>query len=223
MRFALAAMALAAAGCQIEYLPPPYVAPPAYPAVITAANFPAYDGAYRVPVIGRWRVTRTHYELVNDQAFAMDMVVDKPHPAQRPGHKLSEYPSYGLPIVADGPGVIATAVDGVPENDVPSMNPYEAHGNYVVIDHRNGEFSLFAHLIPGTVRVKVGDVVAIGQELGKCGNSGNTTMPHLHYQVMDHYLPILAHARAIRHLPYLKNGKLTTDRLERGDVFEATP
>ena len=55
-------------------------------------------------------------------------------------------------------------------------------GNHVVIDH-GGEFSFLAHLRQGSVSVKAGDRVSAGQPLGRCGNSGNTTMPHLHYHL----------------------------------------
>jgi len=58
-------------------------------------------------------------------------------------------------------------------------------GNGVVIDHGNGEFSLIAHLQPKTQHFKVGDKVKAGDVLGKCGNSGNTSEPHLHYHLQD--------------------------------------
>jgi murein DD-endopeptidase MepM/ murein hydrolase activator NlpD len=54
-----------------------------------------------------------------------------------------------------------------------------------MIDHGNSEYSLYAHLKPGSVRVKVGDRVAAGTPLGKLGSSGNSTEPHLHFQVCD--------------------------------------
>lgn len=187
--------------------------PPGSPAAI-----PAYSGGYRLPFDGRWKVHRTHYDLANDQAYAVDLVVDASHP--RRGGENRDYPSYGSPIVADGPGVVSVAVDGVPDNQPGVLNTYNAHGNYVVIDHRNGEFSLFAHLSPGTVRVRAGQLVGMGQELGRCGNSGNTTMPHLHWQVMDAPQPHLARARPIRLLEYEKNGERTMGRLERGDSIQ---
>jgi hypothetical protein len=58
-------------------------------------------------------------------------------------------------------------------------------GNYVVIDHGQGEFSLYAHLKPGSVRVKTGDQVKAGNVIGKLGSSGNSTEPHLHFQITD--------------------------------------
>ena len=58
-------------------------------------------------------------------------------------------------------------------------------GNYVLIDHGQSEFSLYAHLKPGSVRVKPGDQVKAGDVIGKLGSSGNSTEPHLHFQITD--------------------------------------
>jgi murein DD-endopeptidase MepM/ murein hydrolase activator NlpD len=58
-------------------------------------------------------------------------------------------------------------------------------GNYVVIDHGASEFSLYAHMQPGSVRVKPGDEVKAGQSIGRLGSSNNSTAPHLHFQVCD--------------------------------------
>jgi hypothetical protein len=58
-------------------------------------------------------------------------------------------------------------------------------GNYVIIDHENGEFSFYAHMSENTIPVKVGDRVKQGQIIGKVGNTGNSTEPHLQFQLMD--------------------------------------
>ena len=56
-------------------------------------------------------------------------------------------------------------------------------GNHVVIDHGNGERALYAHLVPGSIPVRVGTTVKRGQALGKCGNSGHSSEPHLHWHL----------------------------------------
>jgi hypothetical protein len=58
-------------------------------------------------------------------------------------------------------------------------------GNYAVIDHLNGEFSLYAHMSEGTVTVGIGDGVKQGQVIGKVGNTSNSDFPHLHFHLMD--------------------------------------
>ncbi len=58
-------------------------------------------------------------------------------------------------------------------------------GNHVVIDHGGGVYSAYAHLRRGSLEVAVGDRVEAGQQLGEVGNSGNSSEPHLHVQLMD--------------------------------------
>jgi hypothetical protein len=65
-----------------------------------------------------------------------------------------------------------------------------ADGNYVVVDLGQGRFALYAHLQPGSLRVKVGDRVRTGDVLGLLGNTGNTDGPHLHFHVMDGPSPL---------------------------------
>ena len=58
-------------------------------------------------------------------------------------------------------------------------------GNYIIIDHENGEFSFYAHLSEGALRVKPGDRVAQGDVIAAVGNTGHTSEPHLHFHLMD--------------------------------------
>jgi murein DD-endopeptidase MepM/ murein hydrolase activator NlpD len=72
-----------------------------------------------------------------------------------------------------------------------SRGPNWAAGNFVLIDHGDGEYSLYAHLRPGSLRVRPGDLVKAGQPIGSLGSSGNSTEPHLHFQVCDRPDPLL--------------------------------
>lgn len=82
-------------------------------------------------------------------------------------------------------------------------------GNHVTIDHGNGVHSLYAHLRRGSVRVAVGDRVSAGDVIGEVGNSGNTSEPHLHFQLMDR--PSVMNAAG---LPF----RFTGIRQREGDV-----
>jgi murein DD-endopeptidase MepM/ murein hydrolase activator NlpD len=101
------------------------------------------------------------------------------------GTSNSDYYAYGQEIIAVAEGKVVTVVDGVPENVPGSKNPYMTTGNAVVIQHDPTLYSMYAHLQPGSVRVKVGSAVQRGTTLGLCGNSGNSTEPHLHFQLQD--------------------------------------
>lgn len=203
----------ALAGCDRNQAPPPKVPPPPPPVPGAPAVY------YRFPFLGKWRVQRTHYGAKQpDQTFALDLV-----PAEAAGDKQTNagYPCYGQPVVADAPGIVAIAVDGVPDN-IPGgrKNVYDAHGNYVVIDHRNGEFSLMAHLIPGSLKVRVGTPVQAGMELGRCGNTGMSDFPHIHWQVMDNVNAADARGIPPRFAPYRRNDKPSVDPPDRKDTLE---
>ncbi|HEX9166053.1 MAG TPA: M23 family metallopeptidase [Gemmatimonadales bacterium] len=127
---------------------------------------------------------------------------------------------HGEPLLAVADGQVVAIKDGIPEN-VP-LTPERAvpitletvGGNYVIVDIGGGRFAFYAHLVPGSVAVQVGDRVRRGQVLGKLGNSGNSDAPHLHFHLGDGPTPLGSEG-----LPF------TIDRFEqlgkRGSIMEA--
>jgi murein DD-endopeptidase MepM/ murein hydrolase activator NlpD len=95
-------------------------------------------------------------------------------------------------VLAVGDGVIDYVMDGIPENvpqsdgrtimPVPLTNE-TVSGNWVSLRLRKGVYAFFAHLQPGSVRVRVGQRVRRGQVIGLVGNSGNSAAPHLHFHL----------------------------------------
>jgi len=127
-----------------------------------------------------------HHDQPN-QRFALDLVMvgpgDKSYSDD--GVENSDYYCYGRDIYAPGPGEVVMVVDGVPDNTPGSMNPYAAMGNCVMIKHASNEYSVLAHFQPATIKVKKGQKVKAGDLIGKCGNSGNSSEPHLHYHLQN--------------------------------------
>lgn len=101
------------------------------------------------------------------------------------GKKNGDYFVYGQEVLAVADGNVVTAIDGVPENEPGTMNPYIVPGNLVILKHGDALYSAYAHLQPGKLRVKEGTKVKRGQVLGLAGNSGNSSEPHLHFQLQD--------------------------------------
>jgi murein DD-endopeptidase MepM/ murein hydrolase activator NlpD len=103
----------------------------------------------------------------------------------------SNWYSYGMEVLAAADGVVASIKDGIAENT--PISPTRAvpitgdtiGGNTVVLALGNGAFAYYAHLQPGSVRVKPGDRVRRGQVLGLLGNSGNSNAPHLHFHISN--------------------------------------
>jgi murein DD-endopeptidase MepM/ murein hydrolase activator NlpD len=75
-------------------------------------------------------------------------------------------------------------------------------GNHVIIERDGGGYVVLAHLLTGSIRVDEGERVAIGHEVGRCGNSGNSTQPHVHIQVMDSPNPSTARGLPIAFQDY---------------------
>jgi hypothetical protein len=99
------------------------------------------------------------------------------------------YAIYGSEVIAVADGTIAVTRDDLPENTPPAEPPFTTYdvaaGNRVVQDLGGGRYALYAHLQPGSVRVREGERVRRGQVLGLVGNTGISSGPHLHFQVMD--------------------------------------
>ena len=162
-------------------------------------SFPMTDNtptklAYGLPVEGEWLVlwggrnvfANYHYEH-ETQRYAYDFIQTEDGSSHRGDPSKNEsYYAYGQPILAPQDGTVVQVVNDIKDNDpVGTMNKEHPAGNVVVIDHGNGEFSILAHLQEGSAKVKPGDTVKKGDHVGLCGNSGNSSEPHLHYQVSD--------------------------------------
>jgi hypothetical protein len=121
------------------------------------------------------------------QRRAADLVKVDPEGKDRKGDgkKNSDYFCFGAEILAVADGTVFMATDGLPDNEPGSMNPYAATGNTVVLVHEGGMHSLYAHLQNHSVKVKEGAKVKRGAVLGLCGNSGQSSQPHLHFHLQD--------------------------------------
>ena len=100
---------------------------------------------------------------------------------------------YGRPVQAVAAGRVIAAVDRFP-NQIPNhprpVTLREADGNHVILALGHGRYAFYAHLKPGSVRVRRGQRVRAGQLIARLGNSGSSTGPHLHFHVMDGPSPL---------------------------------
>ena len=175
----------------------------------------------RLPFAGEWfvywggrTVEQNYHVAYPSQRFAYDLMVMRGGSShQGDGTALEQYYCWGQPILAPGAGTVSSAVDSLPDQQIGTMNPQRPTGNHVIVDHGNGEFSLMAHLRRGSVAVRAGDRVAAGQKVGECGNSGNTTEPHLHYHLQNG--PVFGQAEGMpaQFLGYVADGQ----PVERGE------
>ncbi len=172
----------------------------------TALRLP-FDGAWYVYWGGR-RVEDNHHAIDAGQRFALDLLVMQ-HGQSHSGDPaiLENYYCWDRPILAPAEGVIVRAVGHLPDQPIGKSDPSNPAGNHVVIDFGNGEYGFLAHLRQGSVTVAEGDQVTTGTEVGRCGNSGNTSEPHLHFHLQTS--PSLGHGEGLpaQFLSYLADGE----------------
>ncbi|HEX8293555.1 MAG TPA: M23 family metallopeptidase [Pyrinomonadaceae bacterium] len=114
-----------------------------------------------------------------DQRWAYDLTVE---PAFTGSDRLEDYGCWGVPVLAPAGGRVVKARDGLPDERPGAVsNNFDApSGNHVVIELPTGTYLEVAHLQRGSVSVKEGEHVEEGRPVGRCGNSGNTSEPHIH-------------------------------------------
>jgi hypothetical protein len=149
------------------------------------------------------------------QTYAIDLL-HEPAPGQRPtfgGRRAmrdpSEYPSFGRPVHAPADAIVTRVVDGARDHRCRSnllgylymvveglvlqlRGARGLMGNHVVLQLDDDTHVALAHLQRDSVQVRVGDRVSAGEVIAAIGNSGNTSEPHVHLQLMDRARPIEA-------------------------------
>ena len=169
--------------------PPPVLRPP-----LVGSNWWNGNGCCEIVGPHRGATLPINGDLHAPESFAIDYVQLNASNGccTGPIHDLASWPFYGAPILAAGNGVIVEMQDGLPEQ-IPAQNPVgvtvaNAAGNHIIESIEDGRyFILYAHLKTGSIArgFRVGTRLRAGQHIGDLGNSGSTTAPHLHFQVMD--------------------------------------
>lgn len=151
----------------------------------TAMRLPM-DGDLYVFWGGDTKEQNYHVEF-EAQRGAFDFVMaDAAQQTYRTDGKVNaDYLIWGQEVLAPCSGIVYMAVDGILDNVPGEMNRSFIPGNCVFLQTDGGEFILLAHLERGSVVVKKGDRIEKGQLLGRCGNSGHSSEPHLHMHVQD--------------------------------------
>ncbi len=157
------------------------------------------DVTYTLPFDGEWFVynggttpVTSHSWDVLTQRYAYDFVVadDSLRRHAGRGTRLDDYFCHGLPVRSAAAGVVVEARDGIGPAPwlgygIVDMLARSVLGNHVVVEHSPREFSLYAHLETGSVTVREGHRVAARQLLGRCGHTGHSAEPHLHFHLQD--------------------------------------
>lgn len=151
-----------------------------------------------LPFKGTWLHMQSHdlrahhrqiYYPVNSNYFAIDfMKIDPRGEFIMPGtdgSNLSDYYTYGQPLVSPGDGTVVDLEDRFKDAPIGGRaDDFDQNcpgGNYIIIKHRENLYSYLAHIKLNSFKVEIGDTVSAGQVLALCGNSGNSDAPHIHF------------------------------------------
>ena len=148
----------------------------------------------KLPFKGEWNVTwggdtkeqNYHVESVA-QKNAFDILIKDKNGSTHKGTGATneDYYAFGKELYAPCDGEIVLVVDGIKDNIPGNLNPIYVPGNTVIIKTATGEYVFFAHFKQHSIVVKQGQKVSTGELLGLCGNSGNSTEPHLHFHLQN--------------------------------------
>ncbi len=166
--------------------------------------------------VGAGATPHTAHRWAVPEEYALDIMRfgDGAKTYRAHGRSSKDYYAYGAGVHSAAAGKVVGVVGSFGENEKLFRAPGEAQtpylqrimaaqdeqmakgaagsaGNYVIIEHAPTEYSLYAHLKPGSIKVAKGDVVGVGQLLGELGTSGMSTEPHLHFQVCDKPDPVM--------------------------------
>ncbi len=135
-----------------------------------------------LPVDGRVRVSQ-RYAVDWEQTDASGRIYSGPR------EKLESYAIFGKEALAVANARVVSVTDGLAEQTpgkFPENIPLtEADGNSVILDLGGGRYAMYAHMQPGSIKVRQGENVKPRQVIGLVGDTGNSIVPHLHFQVMD--------------------------------------
>lgn len=170
-----------------------------------------FHGTWLVSNGGRTVETNNHLKFAEsggpqNQLYAYDFRF----PSTGSEKTLEEFKAFGKDILAPAGGEVVQVIDGAIDVLPGERDRAVGIGNTVIIDHGNGEYSLLCHMKYRSIRVKVGERVRQGDFLGFCGNTGNTSQPHVHFNLQDSPRMHTAKALPIQFARIVVDGEVQT-------------
>jgi len=196
--------------------------PVAIVAPLTGPGWVAYNGCC-VPNVHRDVRVAAGTRIATPETFAIDWIqLEGDRFFEGDGKANKQFPYFGAEVRSVADGEVVARRDGMPESQpfmppttVKAPNDYA--GNHVIIRIRPDVYALYAHLQPGSVAVKVGDKVKEGAAIGRLGNSGNSSAPHLHFGLLDRPDPLTGNS-----LPFVIDHYDLTGRVDGSDEAART-
>jgi hypothetical protein len=170
---------------------------------------------FKLPFADKWLVYLGGHGLINngyqqteDQQFAMDFILLKNGvPFSGDATTNEQFYCFGQPVLAPADGTVVRVVNDIGDNPPGQPSPDKPNGNMIVISHGNKEYSLLTNLKQNSIKLKHGDIVKQGDQVGKCGNSGSSTVPKIHYQMQNSAGFPSTESLPVQFVDYIADGK----------------
>lgn len=178
------------------------------------------DGPVTVGWGGPSRSVNYHV-VAPSQRWAYDLLMSEGGKTFRgAGTKCADYFCYGRDVLAPAAGVVHAVSDGDPDMPIGVLGGgRRPDGNHVVLRVAAGEYLFLCHMQPGSIRVKPGENVVAGQPVGRVGNSGNTSEPHLHIHLQDTENLVLGEGIPLYFYHYRTAGRIVERGIPLGGVM----
>ena len=165
---------------------------------------------------------QNYHVAYENQQYAYDMLIMKDNVSFSGDAKKNEsYFVYGKEIIAPCDAKVVKVITGVADNIPGELNPEQLTGNTIVLETSKEEYLLFAHLKENSITVREGQFVRQGSVMAKCGNSGNTTEPHLHLSLQNHADMNISTGGKLYFNQIIVNGEMQQDYLPvKGDLIK---
>ncbi len=154
-------------------------------------KFASYLLPINLPFIGQWVINQGHkgkYTHKNFYKYAWDFIIKDSVSGKEfrnEGLSFNDYFCFDKPVISPAKGTIVAIENSVEDNEIGVSNTLQNWGNTIVIKHSEFLFSKLSHLKKESIEVQVGDYIQDGQIIAKCGNSGRSAYPHLHFQLQS--------------------------------------
>jgi hypothetical protein len=165
---------------------------------------------------------QNYHVAYENQRFAYDILIVKDSVTFSGDPKNNEsYFAFGKEIIAPCDAKVVKVITGVEDNIPGELNSKQLTGNTIILETNEKEYILFAHLKHQSIVVREGQFIRQGSLLAQCGNSGNTTEPHLHLSLQNTMDMNIATGGKIYFERILVNGELKRDYLPvKGDLIK---
>ncbi|MFF3159674.1 M23 family metallopeptidase [Streptomyces sp. NPDC057910] len=222
----------------ISYLAAPFdisagkplsIAPP-----LRGTNWIAANGCCGTGEAHRPSLNTFNGKLTNSQRFAIDWLklTDTGQFYSGDKTKNESYADYGQSVYAVADGTVSSTLNTVdagtpgllPAKDPvlgPKLTIENVDGNHIIENLGGGVWAMYAHLIKGSLLVKPGDKVKKGQKIAELGNTGNSSAPHLHLQLMDNASLLQADSIPYVFDHFTYEGQISPAAWQASDAYES--